>query len=69
MVPRAELALAEPDLVRISGTEGQNGKLSCIGLQTYIWRVSGTLSALSNATLRYKTVPGYSWLVCCLLRD
>lgn len=26
-------------------------------------------SVLSNATLRYKTVPGYSWLAALLLKD
>lgn len=26
-------------------------------------------SALSNATLRYKTVPGYSWLAFLLLKE
>lgn len=30
-VLRAELALAQPDLVRIPGTKGQNGKLSLLG--------------------------------------
>lgn len=66
-VPSAELALAESLIWW--GSQEKNGKLSFIGLQTYIWRVSGTLSVLPNATLRYKTVPGYLWLVCCLLRD
>lgn len=50
--------------MRIQGTKGQNGQLSFIGLLSYIWRVSGLLGALPNATLRYKTVPGtHGWPV------